>query len=58
MFSLTQNTASDWIASRAALGETMLDHTTWLPVQDQSVQMRYTDMAAQVSATLAKGATR
>lgn len=58
VFNLTQNTASDWIASRAALGETMLDHTTWLPVQDQSVQMRYTDMAAQVSATLAKGATR
>jgi len=58
VFSLTQNTASDWIASRAALGETMLDHTTWLPVQDQGVQMRYTDMATQVSATLAKGAKR
>jgi hypothetical protein len=46
------------MASRAALGETMLDHTTWQPVQDQGVQMRYTDMATQVSASLAKGAKR
>ena len=58
MFSLTQNTANDWIASRATLGETMLDHKTWLPVQDEGVQMRYTDMATQVSATLARGAAR
>ena len=58
VFSLTQNTANDWIASRAALGETMLDHKTWLPVQDEGVQMRYTDMATQVSATLARGAAR
>jgi hypothetical protein len=58
VFTLTQNAANDWMASRAALGETMLDHTTWLPVQDQGVQMRYTDMATQVSATLAKGAKR
>jgi hypothetical protein len=58
VFSLTQNTANDWIASRGALGETMLDHATWLPVQDQGVQMRYADMATQVSATLARGAAR
>jgi hypothetical protein len=58
VFSLTQNTANDWIASRAALGETMLDHNTWLPVQDEGVQMRYADMATRVSATLARGAAR
>jgi hypothetical protein len=58
VFSLTQNTANDWIASRAVLGETMLDHTTWLPVQDEGVQMRYADMATRVSATLARGAAR
>jgi len=58
VFSLTQNTANDWIASRGALGETMLDRKTWLPVQDEGMQMRYTDMATQVSATLARGATR
>jgi hypothetical protein len=58
MFSLTQNATNDWIASRAALGETMLDHNTWLPVQDEGVQMRYADMTAQVSATLVRGGTR
>lgn len=58
VFNLTQNTANDWIASRAALGETMLDHNTWLPVQDEGVQMRYADMATRVSATLARGAGR
>ena len=58
VFTLTQNAANDWIASRAVLGETMLDHITWLPVQDEGVQMRYADMSSKVSATLARGAAR
>jgi len=58
VFVLTQNAANDWIASRAALGETVLDHKTWLPVQDEGVQMRYADMATSVSTALARGAAR
>jgi hypothetical protein len=43
------------VASRPAIGETMLDHVTWRPVKDDGFEMRYSDLAAQISATLAKG---
>jgi hypothetical protein len=58
VFNLSQIASGELIASRAALGETMLDRGTWLAVKDESVQMRYADMTARVSATLAQGATR
>jgi len=33
----------------------MLDPATWLPVQDEGLQMRYADITAQIAATLTAG---
>ena len=54
VFSLSRN-GVDWMASRAPAAETMLDPVTWLPVQDEGLQMRYADITAQIAATLAAG---
>ena len=54
VFSLSRNGA-DLMASRAPAAETMLDPVTWLPIQDEGLQMRYADITAQVAATLAAG---
>jgi len=55
VFSLSKNGAGDVTASRAPASETMLDPATWLPVQDEGLQMRYADITAQIAATLTAG---
>jgi hypothetical protein len=55
VFSLSRNATGDLMASRAPAAETMLDAVTWLPVQDEGLQMRYADITAQIAATLAAG---
>jgi hypothetical protein len=55
VFSLSRNGAGELTASRTPASETMLDPATWLPVQDEGLQMRYADMTAQIAATLAAG---
>jgi hypothetical protein len=55
VFSLSRNGAGDLTASRAPAAETMLDPVTWLPIQDEGLQMRYADITGQIAATLAAG---
>lgn len=52
VFELSKNGA-DPIASRAASSETMLDRSSWLPVSDEGIQMRYSEITARISAALA-----
>src|SRR5690349_5573409 len=55
VFSLSKSGAGDLTASRTPAAETMLDPATWLPVQDEGLQMKYADMTAQIAVTLAAG---
>ena len=58
VFNLSKNAGGDLMAGRAATDETMLDPATWLPVQDEAILMRYSEMFARISTTLARGAVR
>jgi hypothetical protein len=53
VFELSKNAGADPIASRAPSSETMLDRSTWLPVSDEGIQMRYSEITARISAALA-----
>jgi hypothetical protein len=55
LFDLGKNTTDEWVASRPASGEPMLDHATWTLVKDESIHMRYSEITARISATLAQG---
>ena len=55
LFDLGKNATDEWVASRPASGEPMLDHATWTLVKDESVHMRYSEITAHISATLAQG---
>jgi hypothetical protein len=55
IFELTKNGADGLVVSRAATGEPMLDHTTWRPVNDEAIQMRYSEMTRQILGALASG---
>jgi len=55
LFELSKNAADEWVVSRAASGEPMLDHVTWTLVKDESMQMRYSEITSRISATLAQG---
>ena len=57
VFELSAN-GGDSMASRAASSETMLDRSTWLPVSDEGIQMRYTEITARISAALAAASTQ
>ncbi|MCU1272787.1 MAG: hypothetical protein JWO48_218 [Bryobacterales bacterium] len=52
VFELSKNGGTDLIAARGASSETMLDRRTWLPVSDEGIQMRYSDITARISAAL------
>jgi hypothetical protein len=52
LFELSKDAADQWMASRAAISETMLDRKTWQPVKDESIQMRYSEITAHVTATV------
>ena len=58
VFELSKDGTNKLTASRAAAGETMLEHGTWRPVKDDGVQMRFAELAARISATLGQGASR
>jgi len=58
VFDLSKNASGDLMAGRAAIDETMLDPATWLPVKDEGIQLRYSEMSARIAATLAQGAAR
>lgn len=55
LFELGNNAADEWVASRPASGEPMLDHVTWTLVKDESVHTRYADLTSRISAILAQG---
>jgi hypothetical protein len=55
LFELAKNAADEWVASRPASGEPMLDHVTWTLVKDESMQMRYSEITSRISASLAQG---
>src|SRR5271169_5950850 len=55
LFELAKNATDEWVASRSASGEPMLDHVTWTLVKDESLQMRYSEITSQISAALAQG---
>jgi hypothetical protein len=52
VFDLSKNGGTDLIAARTASSETMLDRRTWLPVSDEGIQMRYSEITARISAAL------
>jgi len=58
LFELSKDAADQLLASRAAISETMLDRKTWQPVKDESIQMRYSEMTAHVTATVAGKASK
>jgi len=58
VFELSKDDAGTIRATRAAASETVLEHGTWRPVKDDGVQMQYSDLASQISASLGKGASR
>lgn len=55
LFELGKNAADDWVVSRSASGEPMLDHATWTLVKDESIQMRYSEITSRIAATLVQG---
>jgi hypothetical protein len=54
LFDLGKNASDEWVASRPASGEPMLDHATWTLVKDESVHMRYSEITSRISASLAQ----
>ena len=55
LFEMGKNAANEWVASRPASGEPMLDRVTWTLVKDESLQMRYSEITSRISAALAEG---
>ena len=58
LFDLGKNATGEWVVSRSASGEPMLDHATWTLVKDESVHMRYSDFTSRISVILAQGGGR
>jgi len=54
LFELRKN-GGEWMVSRSASGEPMIDRATWRPVSDESVQMPYAEMTSRISAALKQG---
>ena len=55
LFELGKSATDEWVVSRPASGEPMLDHVTWTLVKDESVRMRYADITSRISAILDQG---
>jgi len=58
VFGLPSNASNELMAVRPAISETVLDPKTWLPVNDEGIQMLYADMTSRITATLAQGGNR
>jgi len=54
LFELSKNADGEWMVSRAATGEPMLDRVTWTLVKDDNIQMRYSEITSRIS-TLGHG---
>ena len=54
LFELSKNTDGEWMVSRAATGEPMLDRVAWTLVKDDNIQMRYSEITSRIS-TLGHG---
>jgi hypothetical protein len=52
VYELSKNAAAQWMASRSAASENMLDRGTWRRVKDEGVQMPYSEMTSHISAGL------
>ena len=57
VFELSKNTSGEWMVSRGASGEPMLDRVTWTLVKDENIQMRYSEITSRVSG-IAQGGSR
>jgi hypothetical protein len=58
LFELGKNASDEWVVSRPASGEPMLDRVSWTLVKDESIQMRYAEITSRISAPLAQGGGR
>ena len=58
VFELSKDDAGKLVATRAAAGETLVEHGTWRPVKDGGLQMPYMQLTGRISATLGTGAGR
>jgi hypothetical protein len=58
VYELSKNAGAQWMASRPAASENMLDPGTWRRVKDEDVQMPYSEMTAHISAALSPGGGR
>ena len=54
IFDLTKTGSEGLVVSRAATGEPMLDRNTWRPVNDEAIQMRYSEMTRQILGALTR----
>jgi len=55
LFELGKNAGGEWVVSRAASSEPMIDRATWTPVADESIQMSFAEMTSKISARLKQG---
>jgi hypothetical protein len=55
LFELSKNAAGEWMVSRAATGEPMLDRVTWTLVKDDNIQMLYSEITSRISAVAQGG---
>lgn len=58
VFELSSSNASELMATRAPVGETVVEQGTWRPVKDNGVQMPFSELSAKISAALGKGVSR
>jgi len=58
VFELSNDESGKPVATRAAVGETMVEHGTWRRVRDSGLQMHYAELTARISAGLGKGGSR
>jgi hypothetical protein len=54
LFELSKSADGEWMVSRAATAEPMLDRVTWTLVKDDNIQMRYSEITSRIS-TLGHG---
>jgi len=58
VFELAKDDANRLLATRAGASATMVEPKTWRTVKDSGLQMRYSELTARISGTLAQGAGR
>lgn len=58
VFELSKDSTNKLTATRAPVGETMVEHGTWRPVKDAGLAIPFSELAERISATLGKGVVR